>query len=214
MGWQLFSFVLVLSLLFNACDSEGRRRGADGEDEQASDQTSSLKAQQVSGTYLYAISTVLARTLPVVYLAEVEAKEMDGALELRLRQRPLSKLDRATPVGPWTDWSVVLVDPTGALAGEPLSALIPAEANPITGFDTEAEIVMTASLASLRDPEHPDAPLDFLCGEVAGRILSPIPVDDLSGSTFAATRIEDVTDPATYPEVVINCERQPARALP
>src|SRR5690349_12180350 len=60
--------------------------------------------EQSAGNFLLAVSTGLGRTKPVVSLLEVEAADMDGRLELRLRYRPLAASDRKTPVGEFNEW--------------------------------------------------------------------------------------------------------------
>lgn len=178
-----------------------------------SDGVLSLAPEQITGTYLYVVSTVIAPKIPTVYLAEVEAENVGKAIKLRIRQRPLSKTDRATPVGPWTDWHEDMLDTSGEINSDPITAIVPAAANALTGFDTETEIAMQGRLFDLAAENDPDAPVDFFCGNITGRVISPFPVDSLSGSTFTGSRVTNVDDPKSYPPVVINCDRDPARPL-
>ncbi len=211
---QLMSVVLFSSVLSFACDSEKPQRVHDSVVPGDDLPQASLKAEQVSGTYLFGISTIVAPPAPVVYLVELAAEARDDQLEVRLRKRAISKLDRVTAVGEWSDWTTGWVDAEGAWNSDTIHALIPVDANPIVAVDTEAEIVLAGQLLDLRDQDDPTRPLDFLCGDVTGRIIDPIPVDDLTGSTFAATRIEDVDDVASYPEIIVDCDRRLPRPLP
>jgi hypothetical protein len=155
----------------------------------------------------------MAPSVPAVFLAQIEAERVDDHLVLRIRQRPLSKADRITPVADWGDWIEGQLGLDGSFQSETIDAVIPAAANPIITFDTEVEIALRSDQIGALELADSDARVDFLCGDVTGRILSPIEVDDLTGSHFAATRIADVDDPASYPAVLINCDREPAKAL-
>jgi hypothetical protein len=145
---------------------------------------------------------------------ELAVEARDDQLEVRLRERPVSKLDRVTPVGDWSDWTTGSVDYDGHWNSDTIHVTIPADANPILAADTYAEIVLEGELLELRSPDDPEAELSFLCGEVTGQIIDPIPVGDLTGSTFAAARIEDVDDMTSYPELTINCDHGLPRPLP
>jgi hypothetical protein len=145
----------------------------------------------------------------VVYEAQLEAEQDGDQLIVHLRERPLSKLDRKSPVGAWSDWVDGKVDAEGYFTSDTLQLTIPADANAVTGLDTEVEIKLSARLSE----QAAEAPAEFLCGDVTGRIVGPIPLDDLSGSTFTVTRITDLEDAESFPEVVINCDHEPARPL-
>jgi hypothetical protein len=206
---------LLISSVSFAC-SAGESAAPDGaapDDEQVDDRAHFLTEDQLNGSYLLVVSTVVAARIPVVLLAQIEAERAGDELLLRIRERPLSKLDRATPVGPWSDWMPATLNADGEFVTESLHVVIPAEANAVTGFDTDAEITLSGMLSNPASEESPEAPVDFLCGQLSGRILEPLPIDDLSGSTFTATRLTDVDDPATYPEALINCAGAAARPL-
>jgi hypothetical protein len=172
-----------------------------------------LAPEQITGSYLYVVSTIVAPRIPTVYLAEVEAEKLGRGVKLRIRQRPLSKTDRTTPVGPFGDWHEDVLGTDGVIDSAPLRTTVPAAANALTGLDTDTEIAMHGRLFNLAAEDDPDAPVDFFCGTITGRIISPFPIDDLTGSTFTGSRITDVDDPKSYPPVVINCDKDPARPL-
>jgi hypothetical protein len=180
---------------------------------QQADGSFDLTPGQISGTYLYVVSTIVAPRIPTIYLAEVEAEKVGKAIKLRIRQRPVSKTDRATPVAPWGDWHEDILDTEGEIDSDPIRTTVPAAANALTGFDTDTEIAMHGRLFNLTADDDPEAPVDFFCGTITGRVISPFPIDDLSGSTFTGSRITNVDDPESYPPVVINCSKDPARPL-
>lgn len=205
-------------MLALACDSQQPEVAADGapdagaiEEKDATQQISGLRPEQLNGDYLLVVSLTAAPRAPTVFLAQIEAEREGDHLLVRMRQEPLSKADRSTPVGLWSGWATGELSPDGSFESEVTRAYIPAEANAVTGLDTEAEIGLASHFQI--EAGSGDEPIDFLCGDVLGRIIGPIPVDDLSGSTFTATRIEDVEDLESYPDAVINCNRDPARAL-
>ena len=47
---------------------------------------------------------------------------------------------------------------------------------------------------------------DFVCGAVTGSVSKPIPIADLTGSTFTMQRI---TDPMKYPTPLLDCAKTP-----
>lgn len=163
---------------------------------------------QSAGNFLLAISTRLGPTKPVVSLLEVEAEDVDGRLELRLRYRPLAASDRKTPVGEVNAWQTVLVNPDGTYQAPSIHVVTPGTANPIDGSMIEADLSLSGRpVANVEAGKT----VDFLCGDVTGTLVAyglPLP---LAGSTFTATRI---TDPDHYPPVTIDCAMTPAAPLP
>lgn len=199
---------LLVSLSATGCANGGNDNQGDASTEPQQSKPF-IEPEALTGSYLLVVSTTIAPRIPVMYEAQLEAELSGEELVLRLRQRPLSKLDRKTPVGPWTDWMDGHVDAEGHFDAGPLSLVIPSEANALTGLETEVEITLSASLPAMTA----DAPAEFLCGEVTGRIVGPIPLDDLSGSTFTVRRVADLEQPETFPEPEINCDHDPARPL-
>jgi hypothetical protein len=171
-----------------------------------------LLASQVDGVYLYAVSTPAAPLQPTVYLAEVEGTQTGTQLSVRIRQQPLSKLDRATPVGDWSEWLTTDVDVAGKYETGPILTVVPAAANSVLPLDTTTEISFSGLFVNPSTPDMMEAKVQLFCGTGAGRAISPIALD-LTGTTFAATRITDPADPSSYPAVVINCNMDPAQPL-
>ncbi len=169
-----------------------------------------LQAEQVTGSYLYAISTPTNPAQPTVYLAEVEASQQGDQLQMRIRQRPLAIADRKTPVGDFSDWSTMLVDANGTYQSPPITTVVPPAANPF-GLALTTTVTFTGMIPNPATADMPNAPVAFFCGTATGSVeglnLS------LDGSTFAAVRIPDPTNTSTYPAVVINCNKDPAAPL-
>jgi hypothetical protein len=213
------------ALIFSACFSPEDRfndfleakksqmadAGTGPEDGGALGNDEPLTAEQVTGTYLYSISTPVDPTHPIVYLAEFEASpKMGDALEVRLRQQPLSITDRQTPVGAFSDWVSAVVEPTGTYETPPITTVVPAAANSF-GLPLTATVQFKGTFKNPATPEMPQAKVEFFCGTATGNVEG---VDlSLDGSTFAASRIPDPEDPSTYPEVVLNCNQDPAAPL-
>lgn len=211
----------MVGLLATGCEAENVPGSADSDDagltdaEDASDPEAvgGITADQLTGDYYFVVSTHIAPKAPVVFLAQIRAERVDDHLVLSVRQQPLAKADRTTPVAWWGGWQMGTIDAEGRFDSDTIAARIPAESNALTPFDTDAEIALHGMLSDAFDVATHTGPVEFMCGSVTGSILRPIPVDDLAGSTFTATRIADIADPSTYPAVVINCRREPARPL-
>jgi hypothetical protein len=214
---------LLLGLSLAGCETQNASSGEDavvdaGVDDALGDAAGGaahgLTPEQLSGDYFFVVSTKLLPKAPAVFLAQVQAESEGDRILMRLRQQPLSKSDRATPVALWGPWDSGTVDRDGHFVSRTIEARIPAEANPITGFDTDARIMLDGQMSDAFDLATLTGPVDFMCGHITGSILRPIVVDDLSGSTYTATRIADIDDPSTYPkDVVINCQGDLARPL-
>jgi hypothetical protein len=213
---------LWLGLSLVGCEAENASSGEDAVVDAGSDDARgdaggaahALTPEQLSGDYFFVVSTKLLPKAPAVFLAQIKAERAGDHILMRLRQQPLSKSDHATPVALWGPWDSGTVDEQGHFVSTTIEARIPAEANPITGFDTDAKIALDGQLSEAFDLAALAGPVQFMCGHITGSILRPIAVDDLSGSTYTATRIADIDDPSTYPkDVRINCQGDLARPL-
>lgn len=214
-------FALAFALIGSGCETENPGTGEHVEDGGGSDLTDAanpeavagITAEQLTGDYLFVVSTNVLPKAPVLFVSQIRAERVGDQLVLKLRQQALDKTDRVTPVSLWGPWQTGTIDAEGHFESDTLAARIPSEANSIVSLDADAEIVLHGVLSDAVDVASHEGPIDFLCGSVTGKIVRPIPIDDLTGSTFTATRIADIDDPSTYPEVVINCDRDPARPL-
>ncbi len=165
---------------------------------------------QLSGTFLFSVSTTLGPLTPLVYLLEVEAtRDADDVYTISMRDQPLSKLDRKTPVGEFGDPRVFVVSPAGCFKSDFVVFNIPAEVNPVLNSPTVAEIAFSGNVAEAVLQEDGDKLVTFWCGQVDGNVTMPLNLG-IDGSTFTASR---VLDPKNLPEVLIDCDMTPAREL-
>lgn len=152
----------------------------------------------ISGDFLLAISTVIAPDLPMQFIATNTLMD-DGAGGKVLKSclQPLQLMQGTVtmprvPIGdPLCYENIPVVD--GKFTIDAGVVMVTGMANPVTGGDIEATLVMAGSIISA----------DFYCGDLTGAVMSPL-MADLAGSTFAATRL---TDPMMLPlEVTKNCQ--------
>lgn len=199
---------------FHARELAGRRAAADAAQDAARPMADAGRLtlpspEQVEGNYLYVVSTVLSPMKPIVSYLEVKAQRVDGGLELTMRDRPLSAMDRRTPVGEFGPSRTSLVAADGRYQSERLRIVTPGEADAVQpGVESESELVFSGTLPLVESDAAP-TPLTFWCGQADGMLLRPIQ-QSLDGSTFTVTRI---VDPEMYPAAVINCAMEPAVPL-
>jgi hypothetical protein len=163
--------------------------------------------EQLSGTYLFVVSTPLDPSKPFVNLLEVRATREGESYRISMREQPLSAMDRKTPVGMFSTDRTFEVSPSGCFSSMPISFDIPAAANPIIALPATTELSFTGSIATAQ--RDATGAVTFWCGDVDGRTLTPLPMS-VAGSTFTATRISDASN---LPPVVINCAMTPASPL-
>ncbi|HEY6879528.1 MAG TPA: hypothetical protein VI299_15985 [Polyangiales bacterium] len=163
--------------------------------------------EQLSGTFLFSVSTTVGRDRPFVFLLDVDVSRSGARYEITIVAQPLAANDRKTPVGAPTDPQTFSVEAGGCFTSVPQLFALPAGANPILPVQATSELSFSGNVGSaLRDAR---GAVTFWCGQVNGRSVTPLPMN-IDGSTFAATR---VTNPAQLPPVVINCAMDPARPL-
>lgn len=141
------------------------------------------------GRYLLAVSTTLSPTTPFQFIANVE----NGAAGPWMSLQPLSLDITSTdsprePVGE-------LVTATGVEEGietrfEFPNVTITGAANPITGADVEATVVLVANCG--------------LCGPVEGAITVPLDYD-LLGSSFSSVALGEGPLPPVPPMACVDC---------
>jgi hypothetical protein len=153
----------------------------------------------LSGTSLLAISTIVSEDLPLQFLSTVvQNVDGDGNITIDITLQPLS-LDQGMvtvprePVGPPLEFKAIpVVD--GKYTVDAGETMVTGAANPITGSDITATLVLEATVV--------DA--DFICGTVSGMVTAPL-MASIDGSTFASVRLDD---PDVLPtDVTINCAR-------
>lgn len=153
----------------------------------------------LSGKALLAISTTVSTDLPLQFITTVtQRQEPNGDIFIDIALQPLSlEIGAVTtprePVGTVLEFKdIQVVDGKYTIdAGE---TMVVGAANPITGSDITATLVMAAEI---RDA-------DFSCGQVTGMVTAPL-MTTIDGSTFAAVRITDENDLPT--DVTINCNK-------
>jgi hypothetical protein len=163
-------------------------------------------AEQVSGTFLSVVSTNISPKKPVVYLLEVTAVQKGEELELTMVDQPLAAADRMTPVGMKSAARSLRVTAAGSYQEMLTQVVTPAEANPVLPAPTLADTTFHGQLAAA-ETDGADGPVLFWCGTVTGHLYEPLD-QDITG-TFTISRIVD----GVYPEVVINCAKEPADPL-
>ena len=126
----------------------------------------------LTGSYLLALSVVVAPQSPIVALLDLAIDPSGATLSLSNVQA-LSAQDRRTPVGPPVSAGPFPV--SGAVAQLDLPGLaVPGAANPISGQDIVADVVLTLNLCPVGT---------FLCGVADGMVTQPLQLA-LAGSTF------------------------------
>jgi len=151
----------------------------------------------VNGTFLLALSAVIAVENPLQFYATVTfTPSADGGM-LQMNLQPLSLSQGETtvprlPVGESLEIGPVPVTAAGSFElpiEEPV--MVTGEANPITGSDIVATLNLSGAIQSA----------DLFCGTVTGEVTAPLQLD-LLGSTFAAVRVQSVDmlpgDPIAY----------------
>jgi hypothetical protein len=155
----------------------------------------------VAGQYLLAISVTLAPGRPILALTDVTTPALDEGTGLSLDAQPLAAADRLTPVGDRIGGGPFPVSANGSFRADLPGLAVTGAANPVTGGDILADLVLGGSLCgSSRN----------FCGTVTGNVKEPLPLD-LAGSTFTLTRIDAADEPPRRP--AIDCAGTLADAL-
>jgi hypothetical protein len=147
----------------------------------------------ISGDHLFVLASVIAPELPLQFITTVAFTDAgDGTAVMDISFQPLSLTPGSTteprePVGESLDFTGVPIDAGGAFTVDLGAVEVTGMANPITGSDIAATLVITAAIQST----------ELYCGTVDGMVTSPLTAP-LAGSTFAAVRL-DSTDPASLP---------------
>ncbi len=150
----------------------------------------------ISGTYLVALDTVASPGLPLQFIGVVDANigMTTGEGTISVEFQPLS-LDQGSSSEPREEVGDALVVESNVEAGNFILdfgvTMVTGAANPLTGADITADIVLTGGIRGM----------DGWCGSLTGEVSSPIQLD-LEGSTFAATRLADRDElPDEFPAV-------------
>ena len=152
----------------------------------------------ISGDFLLAVSASFAEDTPLQFIATSSVTvDADGKQLRAVTLQPLSLeqgevLKPRQPVGdPLVFEGLPIVD--GRFTIDAGTVMVTGEANPITGSDIIATLLLTGSIMGE----------DLYCGTVAGEVTSPLMLP-LEGSTFAAVRLQDKTMLPT--DVLVDCD--------
>jgi hypothetical protein len=180
--------------------NDGDPGDGDGDPETGDGDTGDGDGDSVpDATYLLGIETALGPDLPMTFVLDVFnlVQTNDGATADFVVQ-PLSiDADGATPgecVGEPLAYEGVVLDTDGNFVLDMGVVMISGEANPVTGGDIEATIVLHG---------HTVEP-DSMCGDLTGMLMSPLE-SDLDGSTFAAIPLAGGCDADPIPTPIYNC---------
>ncbi|MEM6290803.1 MAG: hypothetical protein AAGA54_06040 [Myxococcota bacterium] len=180
-------------------DTAGRFDGFVDETQEERDEAATVKMDvggslaDVTGTFHFSLTpTPVSSTTPFQFIAETTFTPTDdGGGELVFDLQPLS-LDVGSTSSPREFVGSVItvttqVDAGGAFMQDLGEVTLEGAANPITGSNILATLQLTGAIQDE----------DVYCGIVNGMVTMPISLD-LSGSTFAAVRInpEDAMNPA------------------
>lgn len=154
----------------------------------------------IDGVYLVAVSTVVEPSLPLQFLADVDAElDLEGNGTITIEFQPLS-LDPMSTTEPREEVgdSLTIDSDVAAYAFEmPFGVIeVTGEANPITGSPIESDITLSANIVSV----------DNWCGTADGEVLSPLQLP-LAGSTFGAMRLAGRDERPGEGQFPLNCEQ-------
>ena len=113
--------------------------------------------------------------------------------------QPLSKDDQTTPVSTPLNFTELPVAADGTFTWDFGMITLPGAANPITGADVEATLILTGELCA-------GDRAGFICGEAAGDVSAPLMASLSPGSGFTMQAEEG----GELPFPVINCAKDPA----
>jgi hypothetical protein len=155
-----------------------------------------------SGQYLLGLSTTLAVGVPILFDCNVTVAADLETLDLSIQ--PLTTDADGTPRVPTGESVTAAGVPyaeDGSFTADLGEVTVPGNANPISGADIVASVVITASAF----PMTAELPTYF-CGQVMGMVTVPLAVA-LAGSTIGAVQATSFTDA----EPLLSC---PASAGP
>lgn len=147
--------------------------------------------QNVSGTYLMAVSAVIDPQHPLQWIADVDHDTSTGELTITAQSLSLDVGSTSFPREPIGEPLVLQagLGEDGRFAIETPQVMVPGPANPITGSDIVASLVIQGQVFGR----------ELWCGDVFGEVTQPLSID-LQGSTFA---FEPIPADGTLPDPVL-----------
>lgn len=138
--------------------------------------------EDISGTFLLAVSTVLAPDAPIQFITDSKlTPNGDGTAKLDMTLTPLTVMGR-TKVGTPIVVKGAAIDENGAFTIDLMTQTVPGAANPVSGSDIEAKLVLKGAIRSK----------DRFCGDIEGELVKPY-VSPLAGSTWSGIRVPEGT---------------------
>jgi hypothetical protein len=162
------------------------------------------------GQYLFSLAVPsLGGKKAFALLADVKTTAAGDGLSVDMTLQALARLDQTMPVG-----DPNAADPVGdpiVLTGLPVAAdgsftwdlgtiTLTGAANPISGGDIETTLILDGELCG-------GDRAGFVCGDINGIVVTPIPDFDLKGSFFT---MQLVSDALALPAPVLSCAQDPA----
>lgn len=140
-------------------------------------------AEQLAGSYLFALSAKPSPDNPILALLTVKPELKDGKIVGSVLFEPLAIKDGMSTVGVKNQGTFEL--DSNQLTTPAFHVVLPGEANPVSpGLKAEADIIFSGTVC-LDDSMVARS----FCGAASGDITAPLTLP-LEGSTFGAVRIE------------------------
>jgi hypothetical protein len=134
----------------------------------------------LDGPHLLTLSISIAPTTPILALLELRTAEFMGSVGVAFDAQPLSAADRMTAVGDPISAGPFVVSGDGGFRASIAGLNILGVANPITGSDISADLVLIGNLCG---------PPAALCGQLEGTVTAPLDLS-LTGSTFTLVPVD------------------------
>jgi hypothetical protein len=204
----LFTVIIVISslLIGLGCTNDPKDNLIDYVERTEAQRDTVLELEEgtvvdVSGTFYFTISAVIAKALPLQFIATTEFVETDtgGTLDITLQPLSLDIQQTETPremVGDPIVLPTIEVDDVGGFEVDLGTVFLVGAANPISGSDIEAELWLKGTIISE----------DLICGGVKGDIVQPIKAPlDYGNSSFAAKRLADDEEYPAFENMLLGC---------
>ncbi|WP_106390975.1 hypothetical protein [Enhygromyxa salina] len=151
----------------------------------------------VTGNFLFAVETNLGPDLPMQFATTVtftaSADGLGGVADFSFQPLSLDQGEILTPrefVGDPLVFDDIPIAADGSFEVDMGLVKVTGAANPITGSDIEATLLISGEVLDM----------DTMCGDVAGMVTVPLEAPLEPGSFFAASRLaDDGSDPSTLP---------------
>jgi hypothetical protein len=163
-----------------------------------------------NGPVLLTVAAIVP-TQPIIFRGTVESLDVGGKTGLKFDLVPLNAFDRTTPVGEPQSYDPFVIGDDGVLVAEIPRGTTPADANPLTPGDVDAQVTLRGTVCQVAEPWsaggelrscETESPCNFYCGILEGQVYAPI-TQELTGA-FTLTRLADINAQPEPPP--IDCE--------